>query len=318
LTRPHRIADELAPDVSGTCIARGIAMRWFLAVLLLPAACSPATPYRYSAMTPAARPIPWDGRTAGGGRLHVEGSIADSSVSQNYFPQIHDTALEVPRTTVEGAAHFSPVRGLEFGARFSYAAYDWTTPSAYGTMPLPSHPDLWGVGPEVRASIWLDHAHRFALGVAVNFMHYSIPYAKWQRGGCSLSPTCVNTETPSGDLTYSLVNEGSVDQWTYTVGIYPSVNVGPDQRYGHVFGVLALHTGFKNDGFTDVSTSSSTVEDNGPIPIVGIGYGITVYPVHVSLLNYLPITDRSGVGVNYGPGVMLAIGLDMNLWNARR
>jgi hypothetical protein len=292
-------------------------MKRFIFLLGL-AACSPATPYRYSAMTPAARPIAWDGRTAGGGRLHVEGSIAGGSVVENYFPVIHDTALQVPRTTVEGAAHFSPTRGLEFGMRFSYVAYAWTRESAYGTMPLPSRPDLWGVGPEVRGSIPLDRGRKFALGLAANFMHYTIPFAKWVRSSCMQSATCVRTATPSGELTYALANQGTTEQWTYTLGISPSFDDGPEHRYGHVFGVLALTNGFKNDGFTDVSTSSSTIEDNGPIPIVGFGYGLSVYPIHVTLLTYYPITNGGGVGVNFGPGIMLAMGLDLKLWEAHR
>lgn len=37
--------------------------------------CTPTTPYRNSAMAPAARPIPFDGRTAEKGSLRVDGSI---------------------------------------------------------------------------------------------------------------------------------------------------------------------------------------------------------------------------------------------------
>ena len=102
--------------------------------------CAPQTQYRYSAVTPTAQPIAWDGRTEKEGFARFEGTVVGSTLKENLFPQIHDTALMVPQWTVQGAATLALAKFLELGVRGSYAAYQWTQPSAVGTMPVPDAP----------------------------------------------------------------------------------------------------------------------------------------------------------------------------------
>src|SRR5690349_16476323 len=95
---------------------------------LLPA-CVPITPYRYTGMTPAAHPIAWDGYPSHKG-LHGELSMSHTEVNENLLPQLHDTALHVAATTIEGHAAVTPIRGLDIGARVSYSAFDFTAATA--------------------------------------------------------------------------------------------------------------------------------------------------------------------------------------------
>lgn len=263
----------------------------------LTSGCIPLTPYRYTGMTPAARPVAWDGYPSHAGELHGELSVSHTDVRQNDLPEVHDTALRVAATSVEGAAFITPVRGLDIGMRFSYSAYAWTMPSALGTMPVPSSPDLWGVGPEIRGALFLDHQKHFAVGLAATFMHYDVPYAAYKLVGSQ----------------YVFDHEGSDSDWTMSLGVYPSYSFGRDGKYGTAFAMVGATTSFKNDGFATSASSGSTIQEDGFVPMVGTGYGLHVPYFHVSVMAYVPI----GSTIAYGPGVMLTLGLDVPLWRAR-
>jgi hypothetical protein len=247
-------------------------------------------------MTPAARPIAWDGYPSHAGEVHADVSVTHTSVVEHLFPNLHDTALHVASTTVEGNASITPVRGLDIGLRWSYSAYSWTRPTAVGTMPLPNAPSLVGVGPEIRGSIFCDHEKHFAIGLAASALVYQIPWAAYQLEGSS----------------YALTSTGHDTDWTLAFGVYPSYSFGPDGRYGTVFGVLGAHTSFKNDGFTDTPSNGSSIAENGFVPFGGVGYGIHAPYFHVNAMIYLPITIDSTA---YGPGMMLTLGLDLPLWH---
>ncbi len=290
------------------------------AVALQATACTVNTPYRYTAVVPAARPLGWDGRTGQRGSLRVEGTLSTSSVAENLYPVEHDTAVRVPEVTVEGTATLAVTSGFELGVRGAYARYAWTAPSAVGTEPLPSQPDSWGVGPEVRGTIPFGKEGRFAIGLAANVMSYTVPYAEWSRTGpdspngrttpCVPSATCT-IDAPSG-AHYALFSERSEGHWTTSFGIYPSYAFGERGEYGHVFAILGGHTGFKNDGFTDHPTNGSTVESTGPVWMLGGGYAADVDVVHLGALVYQPLAS-AGTGVAYNPGVMLTVGLNIDL-----
>src|SRR5580658_6704479 len=83
-------------------------------------ACSPTTTYRYTAMTPSVRPLAWDGRTAKAGSLRLEGTFAASTVHENLFPQIGDTAVNVATKEFSGLAALAVTQGVELGVRGSY------------------------------------------------------------------------------------------------------------------------------------------------------------------------------------------------------
>jgi hypothetical protein len=289
--------------------------------------CDPATPYRYTALTPAARPIPWDGRAAKAGEVRIEGSISKDTVYQKALPQLHDTALNVPEMTAEGAISIAPIKGFEIGVRGSYAAYAWSQPSIDGTEPLPSHPPVWSVGPEFKGTINVDKKRRFAIGIAGNVMRYQTPYAEWSLTGpgsqngeptpCTPSQTCTVDPLTVGDAHYSLFAEKSEGHFSATLGVYPSFDFTGDGEFGHVFGVLAGTTGFENDGFTNEAQNGSTITGYLFIPIVGVGYGIDMNPVRASILIYDPITTY-GSPVYYGPAAMGSIGFDIDLWDSSK
>jgi hypothetical protein len=268
-----------------------------LACTLAVAGCVPITPYRYTGMTPAPRPIAWDGYPSHAGEVHGEVALSHTAVYEKLSPQIHDTALHVAATTIDGAASITPVRGLDVGLRWSYAAYAWTRPSANGTMPLPSRPDLWGVGPEVRGSFFVDHDKHVALGIAANLMHYQVPWAAYALSGSS---------------TYDLMAQGSDSDWTMSFGFYPSYSFGPDGKYGTAFAMLAAQTSFKNDGFATTASNGSTIQENGFIPMFGGGYGFHTRMFHMGILGFVPL---AGNGIDFGPGFMLTVGLDLELWH---
>jgi len=228
-----------------------------LAALLACAAagCAPTTPYRYSALTPAPRPIAWDGRPADRGSLRVDATLVETSVRRNDFPKPGDTALRVPLHTVDGAATIAVTNGLELGARFSYVAYAWSTESATGTQPLPNDPSLFGWGPEVRLAGPLDDEGRWKLGFAGNLVNYAIPYAAWSLGCAGGSAPCANG--------YQLTDQGTDHHYAMNLGLYPSVSFGPRGRYGALFAMLGGHTGFKNDGFATTPQAGSSVKDAG-------------------------------------------------------
>lgn len=273
-------------------------MRWLLALLFV--GCVPVTEYRYTGMTPAPRPIAWDGYPSHAGELHGDVTVTHTSVYENLTPELHDTALNVAATTVEGNASISPIRGLDVGLRWSYASYAWTSPTALGTMPLPNGTTLFGIGPEVRGSFFCDHDKHFAIGLAASALLYQVPWAAYQLGG---------------DVDgYSLVNTGTDSDWTLSLGIYPSYSFGPDGRYGTLFGMFGAHTSFKNDGFTDRYSSSSTIVQDGFVPLIGAGYSIHAPYFHVSAMVYNPITMDS---TTWGPGLMVTAGIDLPLWKPR-
>lgn len=281
-------------------------------------ACTPATPYRYSGMVPTARPVPFDGRTADEGTARLEGSITRSDVHQNLAPKLHDTALWVPHTTIDASGAIAVTKGLEIGGRFSYSSYDWSNPSALGTMPLPRRPTAYGVGPEIRATIPVSGA--FAIGIAGHVLQNRTPTAEYTKTAspCASGEICFTdgSTTELGGTTYKLTKEGLEWHWSYGVYAYPSFAFG-DGRYGHLFGMLGLTRVFQNDGFTDKTTKGDAIQGAGALTIVGLGYGISVNPVRVSASAYKPLSE-SDSPIRYGWGGILSVGFDLELWEGRK
>ena len=232
-------------------------------------------------------------------------------IAENPAPQIHDTALMVATWSVEGSAMLSVSDHVQIGVRGEWHSYDWATPSAEGTMPLPSAPSGWGVGPEMRLAFPLDEEKRFALGIAVNVMQYQVPYAEWKLGTCAASPSCFVTSEGS---TYQLFDEKSESHLTYSLGLYPSFGIGEGNKYGHVFALVDATNGFANDGFTDTPTNGSSIRVTGPVWIVGAGYGATFDAFHLAAMGYLPL-DGQGSPIAYGPGLQVTLGVALDLWS---
>jgi len=271
------------------------------------AACAPLTPYRYTGMTPSAHPIAWDGYPSHAGEVHVEGSFQHTVVFENLFPEVHDTALEVAATSVEARASITPVRGLDIGVHAAFADEKWTSPTAVGTLPLSQHGTLFGIGPEVRASLFLDHRRRAALGIAASAMVYQIPWTGYERSGaCS--------QFGDGNDCYAAVNSGTDSDWVLQAGIYPSYSFGPDGKYGTAFGLVGIHTSFKNDGFATTQSNGSTIQEDGFVPYAGAGYGIHAEYIHANVMAFFPITIDT---TSYGPGMMFTLGVDLPLWHPR-
>jgi hypothetical protein len=293
-----------------------------LALLALPACYPPDTPFRYTALTPAARPIAWDGRGSQGGTLHVEGEASSTQYRVGLFPGaagLHDTALHVSTFSLDGALLLEPVRGVEIGARATYSAYAWSDVSTDGTMPLPSRPALWGVGPEMRAWIPFDRNERFAIGVAGNAVFYQVPFAEWTQEPCTASLDCVSSTVLGGSgglqkVTFALTNAGTDTQVVLTGGLYPSVGLGDHARYGSVFLLLGVTEGFSNDGFTNVRSSDGLISTYA-VGLAGAGYGFRRGWFHVNAGLYAPF---GGSAVSYSPGGWLTIGFDPRLWNGER
>jgi hypothetical protein len=280
--------------------------------------CVPDTTYRYSAVVPAARPIAWDGRTARAGTLRVEGTLTDSPIGTNLFPQEHDTAVLVPQWTMEGAATLAVTSNVEIGARAAYASYDWTQPSALGTMPVPGSPSSWGLGPELRVTLPLDKQRHFAIGLAGNLMQYQTPYAEWQLvGACPASATSL-TCAPAWDSgifgsdQYTLVASKSESHWLYSLGAYPSYAFGDHGEYGHAFALLGLTSGLGNDGFTNKPQNGSTIHGTTMV-LVGAGYGFSYEMLHVMGMLYRPFYDATSE-IQYGFGFQLGVGVNLDLW----
>ena len=272
-------------------------------------ACAPTTTYRYSAFVPAVRPIPWDGQTPQQpGTVSLEGSLTSTTVQPNLSPQVGDTAVQLPQWTAEGSVMVAASSRVQIGLRAAYASYAWSQESATGTMPVPNAPPSWGIGPEVHAAFPLDRDHYFWLGIAGNVMSYQVPYAEWTLDGATNSPSC-GALPCSGS--YTLTNTSSEPHLVYSLGLYPSFNIGRDGRYGHVVALVSATNGFSNDGFTNVQSNGSTVSSVGPIVIVGGGYGIRYEWLHASALLYEPLTSGSSP-VDYGPGVQLTFGVDFD------
>jgi len=279
--------------------------------------CAPLTQYRYSAVTPTAQPIAWDGRTEKEGFARFEGTVVGSSLKENLFPQLHDTALMVPQWTVQGAATLALAKVLELGVRGSYAAYGWTQPSAVGTMPVPDSPPTWGVGPEMRISVPVEKTRHLYFGIVGNAMVTSVPYAEWTLTGpnampvtpaCTPSATCVQGYTLSSTQTETHI--------VWTLGVVPSYAFGPEGEYGHVFAGITATTGFQNDGFTDTNQSGSTVNTFFPLFVASAGYAGSIDVLRLGGQLFIPITGDSPP-VAYGPGFMLTVGVAAELWEPK-
>ena len=274
-------------------------------------ACAPLTPYRYTGITPAAHPIAWDGYPSHAGEVHLEGTYQHTSVVERWFPDVHDTALEVAATSFEARASISPVRGLDIGVHAAYSDENWTEPTAVGTLPLAKHGSLFGIGPEVRGSLFLDRGHHAALGIAASAMMYEVPWSGYAlQSGCT-APLAWG----DGNRCYAPMDSGTDSDWVFQAGLYPSYSFGPDGRYGTVFGILGVHTSFKNDGFATSAANGSTIVEDGFVPYVGGGYGIHAKYIHASATMFVPVTvDKT----SWGPGMMITLGVDLPLWHARR
>jgi hypothetical protein len=296
------------------CLSPALAVGLAAFSLALLAGCSPTTQYRRSAYVPAVRPIPFDGRTAPAGTLRIEGTETDTGVSTNPLPQPGDSALLVPRWSLEGSVMLAVNSHLELGVRAAYADYAWRQESAAGTMPIPTAPPSTGYGPEVRLSFPLQHDGRFALGFAANLMLYHVPYSEWTLTGAGSSPAAPAC-TPSATCVagYALYDTRADDPLVYSVGVYPSYAFGEKGEYGHLFGLLGASNGFSNDGFSDKPANGSTLSSVGPIWTLGIGYGFSRDWGRVNVLAYRPLTDESSP-VDYGFGLQLTLGVNLDLW----
>ncbi len=277
------------------------------------AGCSPVSQYRYTGMVPAAKPIPFDGRTAERGTGRLEGSVTGQVVQETAFPELHDTALHVPEVTVEGAAAYAVNDHVELGLRFSFARYGQTQQTASGTPPLPDQPSMVGVGPEMRSTISLDHEDKWALGIAWNLMRYTMPTAAWSRTqSCTAGPKCfVDGSTTGGATTYySLASSGSQDAWLLSLSVLLSHAFGPRGAYGHLFGGFAFHPTFGNDGFTDSTSSSGEITTKGWAPIVTAGYGIRLSPVRLGASVFLPL-GGDAQSIQWGMGGQITVGIEL-------
>ena len=291
---------------------RSVVCSGVLAAVALPA-CTPDTPYRYTALSPAARPLAWDGHTAKDGSLRVEGSLSFDRLFRNGFPQLHDTALHVPDETLEGVVTLAVAPAVEIGARYAWASYSWSEESATGTPPLPGHPSVTGFGPELRIAPAIGPKKRIRLGFAGNLMNYTIPYAEWQRTTCNCPGNFVDSSTVLGGTAYSLADHGTESHFALNIGVYPSVNLNDDGTAGHVFAGFSAHTGFKNDGFTDTNQSGSTLEDAGLVFFLTAGYGVEIDPLRLSAMLAYPFTDSSSP-VDYAIAGFVSVGVDIELW----
>jgi hypothetical protein len=279
-------------------------------------ACAPDTPYRYTALTPAARPIAWDGRGSPGGTVHLEGQASSTQFGiWPSEPALHATALHVTRRSLDGAILIEPVRGAQVGVRGTYSSYDWSEISTFGTMPLPNRPSLWGVGPELRLWVPFDRNDRFALGLAANALFYQVPFAEWTRQPCNPGPNCVATTVyPEGgatNVTYALTNSDAELHVVITAGLYPSVGIGDHAQYGSAFMLLGVTQGFSNDGFTDARSSDGIISTYA-VGLVGGGYGFRHKWFHIDVGLYAPFGSSV---VNYAPGGWLSIGFDPRIWD---
>jgi hypothetical protein len=217
---------------------------------------------------------------------------------------VGDSALIVPKSTMEGSAMVAVSPHAEIGIRAMYADYAWTQVSAEGTMPIPGSGASTGYGPEIRLSFPIGH-DGFGLGVAGNLMLYHVPYSEWQlSSSCTASPTCM--------MGYTLIDTRGDDPMVYNLGLYPSYAFKED-RYGHITGIIAATEGFSNDGFSNTAQNGSTLNSVGPIWILGIGYGLSRDWGRFSANLYKPLTD-SGSPADYGFGFQISLGVNIELW----
>lgn len=290
--------------------------------LLVGTGCAPTTQYRYSAVTPSAQPIAWDGRTEREGFARFEGTVSHTSLLENLAPAIGSTALMVPEWTVQGAAMLALAPHVELGIRGTYSAYQWTQPSAVGTMPVADAPPTWGVGPEMRVSIPVDRARVFAIGIVGNALAAQVPYSEWTLTGpnampmtppCAPTATCVAT---GGSNNYALSSTQTETHFVWTLGVVPSVAFGPGGEYGHVFAGVTATTGFENVGFTNTPQNGSTVNTFWPLFIASLGYAASIDVLRLGGSVFLPITGDNPP-VDYGPGFLLTVGVAAPLWEGK-
>ncbi len=296
--------------------------------------CGLSAEYRNSAVVPAARPINWDGRTAGGGAIRAEGSLSyegggasptDVRSAQGVLdfaeyalPEMHATAVHVPQTTLDGYVGFGVADSVEIGMRGSYASYSWTRQSKVGTMPIPSKSAVWGLGPELRLG-WKFGNH-FALGVAGNLLYTKMPVSSWQRDeGCfnamletrdgvpeSGLPSSVEYDGSGCHSGYTLISESTESAATFSLGVYPSLSFDAADKWGHVFLSASIARTFQNDGFSDTPVQGALVQGDGVVPFFGLGYGVALGPVDVTAQGYVPLSAASAL--DYGTGFALSLG----------
>jgi hypothetical protein len=300
-----------------------------LAAVLL--ACGPPdAQYRHTGAAPAARVLTWDGHTVREGNLRIEAAYTGTSIDTNNSPDLHDTALHIPERTVDAVATIGVSDQVELGARGSFAAYSWMTESARGTMSIPGRPNMLGIGPEFRWSIPVSDSGTFRVGLALNALHYNLPVARWRRVDCAPDPlnplnpapcpcpagkVCEEAPTENGERTYELVAEGTESFFVLNAAVYPSVSIGPEGKYGHLFFGGSVHDTFKNDGFTDEirTEEGSTLESSDLLLFVGAGYGIAFAGVRASGMFYIP-TTRNEDEVAFGPGFFVSLGGAVPIW----
>lgn len=290
-----------------------------VALLLVSGCTPPSTPYRYTGLTPAAKPLPFDGRTAPDGSLRLSGTLAAGDVYEKPYAQLHDTALKVPEITSEGSLMLAPARGFEFGIRGSYAAYRWAQSATTGTMPVPSRGGTWGVGPEAHGEVRFGRTRAFGLGFGLNAVWNSVPFAQWNRVGtdqaqCSPGVACAIDQN---NVHYALFTESRETHITFQGAVVPSYAFGTAGEYGHVFLSLGFTTGFQNDGFTNKPQNGSTIASSGLLFVPAIGYGAHLFDVvNLSAMLFKPLTSFDSP-VQYGAGGMFTLGVDFELWEGR-
>jgi hypothetical protein len=94
----------------------------------------------------------------------------------------------------------------------------------------------------------------------------------------------------------------------YAVGLSPSYALGEGGKLGNVFLLLAVHTDFKNDGFTSTQSAGSTIQTAGLVPVVGGGASVHVGPMKVGATVFAPFVD--GSAGHQRPGGMVTFGFD--------
>lgn len=274
--------------------------------------CTPTSAYRYSGMVPAARPIPFDGRTAEKGTARIEGTLTHENVVTNDTPVLHDSAVHVPETTVDGALTYAVHDHVELGARASYAHHSWTRPSSLGAPPLPDRPSQFGVGPEVRLAFPLDPDKRWVLGTAFNLLRYTLPTAEWElTSGCTPGAKCyVDPLSVGSPRYYAFRKQTNESVWLASASLLLSFAFGARADLGHVFGGLAFHPTFTNDGFTDEATANGQVKQKGWLPVAVVGYGIRLAPARLSASVFLPMGGDTQT-IRYGLGGQLSVGFEL-------
>jgi hypothetical protein len=280
---------------------------------------APSTPYRYTGLVPAAKPLPFDGTTAPDGSLRVEGNLTAQDTVQKPYAQLHDTALRVPEVTGDGAVMLAAARGFELGVRGSYAAYKWSQSATVGTMPVPSRGPTYGFGPEVHGEVRFGRTRAFGIGFGGNVVWNSVPYAQWNREGvdkaaCSPGVTCAIDQN---GVRYALFTESRETHLTFTTAVVPSYAFGTAGEYGHVFASLGFTTGFQNDGFTNRPQNGSTITSSGLLFVPALGYGAHLWDtLHLSGMLFYPVTTYDSP-IEYRVGGLFTVGVDFELWEGR-